>query len=339
MKTKLFPDNSQSLIKKYLSETLYNTLKERKTSSGFTIDQAIKSGISNPDSDIGIYAGDAETYDTFSEIFDLIIADYHSYKPDNWHVTNFSIPSLPILDSENKYIVSTRIRVARNLYGFPFTTFISAKERQQVEQLILQATINLPKNLQGQYYHLKDIIGLNSESLNNSFFPKKGDRFQEAAGITRDFPDSRGVFIADNQKFMIWINEEDHLRIISMESGSDIIGIFTRLANAIQILEQNLKFSFSEQYGHLTACPSNLGISMRASVHIQLPKLNKQKELLYKTAEQYKLQIRGTSGEKSNVENSIFDISNKQRLGISEKDCLLILSKGIKKLIELEEQV
>jgi arginine kinase len=339
MNTELFPDNSHSLIKKHLSKTIYERLKKKKTSSGYTIDQAIKSGILNPDSEIGIYAGDAETYNTFSEILDLIIADYHAYQPHNWHVSDISIPSLPILDIRNKYIVSTRIRVARNLDGFPFTTSISANERRQVEQLIVKAVKNLPKNLQGQYYHLKDILSSNSKSLNNSFFPEKGDRFQEAAGITRDFPESRGFFIANNQKFMIWVNEEDHLRIISMEPGSDIAGIFNRLADAIKILEQDLKFSFSEQYGYLTACPSNIGISMRASVHIKLPKLCKKKELLYKTAEEYRLQIRGTSGEKSSVEDSILDISNKQRLGISEKDCLLILSKGVQKLIELEEQI
>jgi protein-arginine kinase len=137
---------------------------------------------------------------------------------------------------------------------------------------------------------------------------------------------------------MIWVNEEDHLRIISMEPGSDLAETFNRLSVAIKILEQNLKFSFNYKYGYLTSCPSNIGISMRASVHIKLPRLNKQKELLYKTAKQYKLQVRGTSGEKSSIENSIFDISNKQRLGISEKDCLDILSKGIQKLISLEKQ-
>ncbi|MCD4742185.1 MAG: hypothetical protein K8R67_06885 [Desulfobacteraceae bacterium] len=123
-----------------------------------------------------------------------------------------------------------------------------------------------------------------------------------------------------------------------MELGSDLSGVFNRLSKAISILEKSLKFSFSKKYGFLTACPSNIGISMRASVHIKLPMLNKQKKALYKTVEQNKLQIRGTSGEKSNIENAIFDISNKQRLGINENDCLAILSKGIKEIIMLEQK-
>jgi len=338
MKDQLFPDNSHSLVKKYLSKTLYDKLKNRKTTSGYTLNHAIRSGIINPDSDIGIYAGDAESYETFSELFNPIINDYHTFTQGKHHTRDLACSDLPALDPENKYIISTRIRVARNIDGFPFTTFISADQRYQVEQLILKVTNNLPKNLQGDYFRFKDILKSKTNSLKSNSFPKRGDRFQEAAGVTRDFPDSRGVFLANNQKFMIWINEEDHLRIISMEPGSDLSGVFNRLSKAISILEKSLKFSFSKKYGFLTACPSNIGISMRASVHIKLPMLNKQKKALYKTVEQNKLQIRGTSGEKSNIENAIFDISNKQRLGINENDCLAILSKGIKEIIMLEQK-
>lgn len=339
MKDQLFPDNSHSLVKKYLSKTLYDKLKNKKTTSGYTLNYAIRSGILNPDSDIGIYAGDAESYETFSELFDPIIADYHALTQGKHHKSDLACSALPSLDPENEYIISTRIRVARNLDEFPFTTFISKSERDKVERLIAEATKNLPKKFQGEYFSLKDILNSKTNSSKTNFFPKKGDRFQEAAGITRDFPDARGVFLANSKEFMVWINEEDHLRIISMEPGSDLSGVFNRLSKAITILEKSLRFSFSKKHGFLTACPSNLGISMRASVHIKLPMLNKQKEALYKTAGQNNLQIRGTSGEKSSIENAIFDISNKQRLGISEEDCLNILSTGVKKLITIEKQL
>ena len=339
MTEQLFPYNSHSLVKKYRSKTILKQLEKRKTSLGYTLKHSIQSGISNSDSDIGIYAGDAETYKTFAEIFDLIIADYHSFTQKKQHTTDLSFSNLPSLDPDNKYIISTRIRVARNLDGFPFTAFISANERYQVEKLIVEAAKNLPINLQGQYLSVKDILNAKIKPLKINFFPKKGDRFQEAAGITRDFPDSRGVYLSHNKKFMIWTNEEDHLRIISMEPGSDLAGTFNRLSVAIKVLEKKLKFSFCKRYGYLTSCPSNIGISMRASVHIRLPGLNKQKELLYRTAEQCRLQIRGTSGEKSGIDNSVFDISNKQRLGINEKECLSILSKGIQKLIAIEKQI
>ena len=336
MSKQLFSKDSHSLVKQYLSTTLYNKLKNRKTNSGYTLDKAIQSGIINPDSDIGLYAGDGETYEIFNEIFDLIIADYHCYSPKKSHLTDFSFSSIPLLDPENKYIVSTRIRLARNLDTFPFPTFILKNQRDKVEEIIIKALKNLPEKLQGQYLRLENILKSN---LKSNFYPKKGDRFQEAAGITRDFPDSRGVFLSDNKKFMVWVNEEDHLRIISMEQGSNISSVFNRLGKGIKSLETNLEFSFSKKYGYLTACPSNIGIAMRASVHIKLPELKKQKEFLYKTAAQYGLQIRGTCGEKTRVENFIFDISNKQRLGITENECINILSNGIQKIISIEKKL
>jgi arginine kinase len=339
MTEQFFLTKSHSLAKKYLTKTLFKKLRNKKTSSGYTISNAINSGISNPDSDIGIYAGDAESYEVFSEIFDPVIEEYHSFTKEKNHINDFSFSSLKPLDPENKYIISTRIRVARNLDGFPFTPFISRDQRNQVEQSVLQATTNLPKELQGMYFPLKTIFKSDVEFLKSSYFPKKGDRFQKAAGIMRDFPDSRGVFLADNQEFMIWINEEDHLRIISMDSGSDLAGTFNRLCLGINALEKDLKFSISNKYGYLTSCPSNIGTSMRASVHIKLPGINQQKELMNKIAKQYGLQIRGTSGEKSSIEKSVFDISNKHRLGVTEHDCLALLSKGIQELIEIEKKL
>ncbi len=339
MTDQIFPKNSASLVKKYLSKVIFEKLKDKKTASGYTLKHAIHSGIINQDSDIGIYAGDVESYKIFSELFDLIIADYHSFTKQKSQDSDLSFSDLPPIDYENEYIISTRIRVARNIDGFPFTTFMSGDERYRVEQLVLSALKNLPKNLQGEYFQLKDILESKTNFLKSNYFPKKGDRFQEAAGITRDFPISRGVYLSANRDFMLWLNEEDHLRIISMEPGSDIAGVFNRLSMGIKYLEKKLTFSLSKKYGFLTACPSNIGISMRASVHIKLSKLNKQQDLLYKKAEELGLQIRGTSGEKSNIEESIFDISNKQRLGISEKDCLIILSSGIRKLIALEKQL
>jgi creatine kinase/arginine kinase len=339
MTEQLFQSNSNSLVKKHLSKVIYEKLKNKKTAFGYTLKHAIYSGIKNPDSDIGIYAGDTESYQVFSEIFDLIIADYHALTQNKHHKTDLSFSNLPSLDPENKYIISSRIRVARNLDKYPFTTFISRDQRSHVEQLILKSLTNLPPSLKGEYFQLKDILESKKKLLKSNYFPKKGDRFQEAAGITRDFPDSRGVFISDNQNFMIWTNEEDHLRIISMDSGSDIAKTFNRLSAAITTLEKMLNFSFSSRYGYLTSCPSNVGIAMRASVHIKLPKFYKQKELLNKTAKKYKLQIRGSSGEKSNIVNSVFDISNKQRLGISEQQCLTILSAGVQKLISIEKQI
>jgi len=336
---KLFPGNSTCLVKKYLTKTLYKKLKNKATQSGYMLKHAIASGIANPDSKIGIYAGDAESYDTFAQLFDPIIADYHAYQHTIKMTGRSSEFHQAPLDQHNKYILSTRIRIARNLEGYPFPCFVSSTERHQIEQLILKAFKNFPGKLKGSYFPLKTFFDLKSTPVNPKLFPGKPDRFMEAAGMARDFPDARGVYLSDNHKFMVWINEEDHLRIISMEKGSDLLQVYNNLNKGIKKLNKELKFSHTEKYGFLTSCPSNIGITMRAGVHIRLPRLNRQKNILYRIVRQNNLQIRGGSGENSNIENSVFDISNKQKIRITEDQCLNILTHAVQKIICLEESL
>jgi creatine kinase/arginine kinase len=109
--------------------------------------------------------------------------------------------------------------------------------------------------------------------INDHFLFKEGDRFLEAAGLNRDWPEGRGIFHNTDKTFLVWINEEDQLRIISMEKGSDIKGVFERLAIACKTLEKSFKFAHDDHLGYITSCPTNLGTALRASVHIKLPKL------------------------------------------------------------------
>ena len=138
---------------------------------------------------------------------------------------------------------------------------------------------------------------------------------------------------------MIWVNEEDHLRIISMESSSDISGVFNRLCLGLGHLSTRLEFAFDKRYGFLTSCPTNIGTAMRAGVHIRLRKLKKNQTLLNNLVAQYQLQIRGTHGEKTSVEKGVFDISNKQRLGISETRIIQNLHSGLAAIIEAEKNL
>jgi protein-arginine kinase len=164
------------------------------------------------------------------------------------------------------------------------------------------------------------------------------DRFLESAGISRDLPSGRGVFISNDGQFMIWLNEEDHLRIMSLTPGSNLISTFNKVAKAIKILEKKLTFAFDKELGYLSSCPTNIGTTMRASVHIRLPKLGQRadfKELCANLG----LQIRGTSGENSKSKSDVFDVSNMQRLGKSEKELLEQLISGIEQLIGFEKEL
>ena len=108
-----------------------------------------------------------------------------------------------------------------------------------------------------------------------------------AANFNRDWPSGRAIFHNDAKTFLIWVNEEDQLRIISMQQGFGIKEVFDRLQRAVAKIEQYLKFAHNDHLGYITTCPTNLGTAMRASVHIKLPKLMKNKEKLKKISEEY----------------------------------------------------
>jgi len=180
----LFSETSPALVKKHLSPDLYQQLRYLKTRSGFTLEKAIRSGIRNPDSSIGIYAGDAESYQVFSPIFDPIIHEYHHFPEGNTHVSDFTAPDLPPADPDGKYILSTRIRVARNLQDYEFSPQISLSHRKGLEETVIKALATLKGDLGGEYVSLKNIEKNPAQPLKSDILVfTRGDRFQEAAGI------------------------------------------------------------------------------------------------------------------------------------------------------------
>ena len=116
---------------------------------------------------------------------------------------------------------------------------------------------------------------------------KEGDRFLEACGLNRDWPEGRGIFSNHAKTFLVWVNEEDQLRIISMQKGADIGAVFTRLAIAAAEIEKVAKFLHDPNLGYIGSCPTNIGTALRASVHISLPNLGKNMEEFKEIADKY----------------------------------------------------
>ncbi len=337
-----FPKNCASMLCKYLTPEVFNALKDKKTRYGFTLRQAINSGVVNPDSSIGVYAGDEESYRLFAPLFDPIIEEYHGFKKDQKHISDMNPDHLDAAnpDPEGRYILSTRIRVGRNLHCFPLGTNIARRERSIAECMIFDALKSLEGELAGEYYHL---TGMSEEIRNrlikDHFLFKEGDRFLEAAGLNRDWPEGRGIYHNDDKTFLVWVNEEDQLRIISMQPGGDIKKVFTRLAHAVRSLEKRLVFAFDERLGYIASCPTNLGTAMRASVHIKLPKLSRNIKALESITDRHHLQIRGVHGEHSGSEGGIYDISNRRRLGITEVEAVQNMHDGVAELIATESSL
>ena len=134
----------------------------------------------------------------------------------------------------------------------------------------------------------------------------------------------------------MWVNEEDQLRIIAMQPGADIAAVFGRLCTAAKHIETVVEFAHDDHLGYITSCPTNLGTAMRASVHINLPKLMKDKEFFNSVADQYEVQIRGIHGEHTETDDGVFDISNRRRLGKSEKELVQDMINGVKALMDAE---
>ena len=335
-----FKSNSNSLLKKFLTEDVFHALIDKKTKLGYSLSQAIKSGLINTDSSIGVYAGDKESYEVFKELFNPIIKDYHNFTENNKHQSNLNIADLNINnpDPTGKYILSTRIRVGRNLKDTPLGSLISDKERNEIETLIKTALMTLSGNLSGDYYPLNNMSEFKREEMtNNHFLFKQGDRFLEEAGLNRNWPHGRGIYHNNKKDFLVWINEEDQMRIISMQKGGDIKEVFSRLTMALNQLEKQLSFSYSNHLGYISSCPTNLGTAMRASVHISLPLITRNK--LEEITKKHHLQIRGIHGEHSESENAIFDISNQRRLGITEIEAIQDLYNGVVDLIKEEKRL
>jgi len=185
-------------------------------------------------------------------------------------------------------IRSTRIRVGRNLADYPLGPAVTREQRNEIEQKVVQACNTFEGELAGTFYSIGSMTEQQRNQLiEDHFLFKEGDRFLEACNLNRNWPEGRGIFHNNEKTFLVWVNEEDQLRIISMQQGADIGAVFTRLSIAASKIEKVAKFAHDESLGYITSCPTNLGTALRASVHIALPKLGVRMEEFEAIAAKY----------------------------------------------------
>lgn len=341
------PDHKSLLAQalEALPPGLLEYLRPFRTAKGGTIEHVIRSGMDYPESGVGAYAPDAEAYELFGDILRPIISKYHNVDALTVRqITDFDVSKIPTepIDPTGQAIVSTRVRVGRNLKGFAFAPAISKRDRLKVMHKMAAAVLDLSGDLEGDFYQLEGMSEEVREKLvNDHFLFKQGDRFLESAGANRDWPNGRGIFHNREKTALVWANEEDHLRIISMEMGGDLRSVFGRLAHMVEHLSKTMEFAMHPRYGALSSCPTNLGTAMRASVHVKLPNLSKKENEAEfgALAAELGLSIRGVNGEHSESVGGVCDISNKQRLGISEVDSALVMFNGVKRILAEERRL
>merc|ERR1712223_1040518 len=338
-----FPEikSKHSLVAKHVTAEKWAKLGGLKTkTSGFTLAKAIACAVQFNNQHCGIYAGDWDSYKDFAPVFDPLIREYHGISPSAKHTSDMDASKIKGSVNEDVPVHSCRIRVGRSIDGFGLSPGITKEQRVGVEKLMINAVKNFPSDLAGKYYPL---TGMNEQVrqqiVDDHFLFVSGDRNLTVAGMERDWPEGRGIFHNEKKTFLIWVNEEDQLRIISMQMGGNVKEVFERLAKGIKAVQDSVKkesgkdFCLDERFGYIHSCPTNLGTGMRASVHVDLPGWTKHSiDKLKARCEELHLQPRGTRGESGGQTGHTYDISNKHRLGYSEVELVQKMIDGVNKL-------
>merc|ERR1712002_1040770 len=225
-----FPEikSKHSLVAKYVTEPVWEKLKNATTkTSGFTLNQAIACAVKFDNQHCGIYAGDWDSYKVFSDVFDPLIQEYHGISADSVHTSDMDVSKIKGNIDPKAPVHSTRIRVGRSIDGFGLSPGITKEQRLGVETLMKSAFGKLTGELAGKYYPL---LGMDEADrlklVDDHFLFISGDKNLIAAGMERDWPEGRGIFHNTAKTFLTWVNEEDQLRIISMQKGGDVKGVF-----------------------------------------------------------------------------------------------------------------
>ena len=224
---------------------------------------------------------------------------------------------------------STRIRFARNLNDFKF----NLQKKEEIEQLESVVKENLFAIGYGlRFFKLKDMDDITKMSLveKNLISPE----------FILNKNETGSILINDEENICIMIGEEDHLRIQVFSSGLDLVNTLNLAIELDEKIDEVLHYSKSKKYGYLTSCPSNVGTGLRASVMVHLPALTKtgNTKIVLEAVSNFGINIRGVYGENSATSGDMYQISNKQTLGITEKEIIENMQVIVEKIIKQERK-
>ncbi|MBI4353253.1 MAG: protein arginine kinase [Candidatus Omnitrophica bacterium] len=227
-------------------------------------------------------------------------------------------------------VMSSRIRLARNLEKFPFSHWASKKQEKEILEVLETAVLGSELMKGSLYARMAEVDDVDKQFL------------LERHLISREqvvHPEFKGVAVGDKEVVSIMINEEDHLRIQVMQSGFNLQECWRIAGRVDDSLHKRTQFAFSPDWGYLTACPTNVGTGLRASVMLHLPSLvmTKQINRVIQAITKLGMTARGLYGEGTEAEGNFFQISNQITLGSSEADIIDNLERIIRQVIGHEE--
>ena len=232
---------------------------------------------------------------------------------------------------QSDIVISSRIRLARNLADFPFIRRCNEMDRAAIEKACRHAIEQVDAWRSLIYVDVSTLNAVDRQFL------------VERQLISRELADTSGprsVAIERQETFSIMVNEEDHLRIQVMHSGLDLATAWEQINQIDDLLDERVNYAFHERLGYLTACPTNVGTGMRVSVMLHLPALvyTQQIEKAFRSLQKMGLAVRGLYGEGSQAMGDFYQISNQVTLGKSEADLIKQVTDIIPAMIEYERQ-
>jgi protein arginine kinase len=227
-------------------------------------------------------------------------------------------------------VISSRIRLARNIANHKFLSRCSNAEKSEILKTLRDVLMSLELGDKIFYVSVDKAPVLNKHFLVERHLISRHHAFGKGP---------RGVVIAGREFFTAMINEEDHLRIQVLKAGCQLSQCAEQINRIDDMIEQKVDFAFSPRYGYLTACPTNLGTGIRVSVMLHLPalKMTGQIEKFFNAAKDMSLAVRGLFGEGTEAASDLYQLSNQVTLGISESDIISQFeNKVIPEIVEYE---
>lgn len=228
-------------------------------------------------------------------------------------------------------VISSRVRLARNLKKYPFPSHLNSDEKKEVNELVKDAIID------GKSWISKQFDYIDMGALSDI----EAVELAEQRLISPEFAGSRngrGLLLTKDKTISIMLNEEDHIRIQAIKDGLSLTECYSLAENIDKLLDNDLEFAFDDSLGFLTECPTNLGTGLRASVMLHLPALNELKQIskLSNAVSKLGLAIRGSYGEGSEAQCAFYQLSNQVTLGISEQTAVDNLNNIARQIIDQE---
>lgn len=232
---------------------------------------------------------------------------------------------------ESDIVISSRIRLARNLAQFPFIRRCNERDRANIEKLLHEKLDDIKELKSVMYLNVNDLADLDRQFL------------VERQLISRELAESdgaRSVAIDTQEQYSLMVNEEDHLRIQLMKSGLDLQCAWDQIRAIDDRIEQRVSYAFHDRLGYLTACPTNVGTGIRVSVMLHLPALviTRQIDKVFRSLQKISLAVRGLYGEGSQAMGDFYQISNQITLGRTEEELIEQVGDVVPVLIDYERR-